>query len=49
MSAPTTSTPEPGVTTDTGEQVQIHVPSPVSAQTVRQRVLPDNYEEDELR
>src|SRR5690554_2507801 len=43
----TSSTTEPG--TDTGEQTQTHVPSPVSAQTVRQRVLPDNYEGDDLR
>jgi hypothetical protein len=35
--------------TDTGEQAETHVPSPVSAQTVRQRVLPENYESDDLR
>ena len=34
-------------TATSGEQTQI--PTPVSAQTVRQRVLPDNYEEDDLR
>jgi hypothetical protein len=44
--SPAAETP---ATTDTGEQTQPHVPSPVSAQTVRQRVLPENYEEDELR
>lgn len=32
---------------NTGEQDQI--PNPVSAQTVRQRVLPDDFDEDDLR
>jgi hypothetical protein len=39
-----TSAQEPS-STSTGEQDQI--PSPVSAQTVRQRALPDDYEDDE--
>lgn len=39
----------PSASTNTGEQEQAEVPSPVSAQTVRQRVLPENYEEDDLR
>jgi hypothetical protein len=49
--APSLESPaaHPQATADTGEQTQTHVPSPVSAQTVRQRVLPDNYEDDELR
>jgi len=49
VQAAATTNEEPAATTDTGEQPQTHVPSPVSAQTVRQRVLPENYEEDELR
>lgn len=49
VQAQVTPAAETPATTDTGEQTQPHVPSPVSAQTVRQRVLPENYEEDELR
>ncbi len=49
VQASATPAAEAPATSDTGEQTQTHVPSPVSAQTVRQRVLPENYEEDELR
>jgi hypothetical protein len=47
---PVAVAPSPGgqvATASTGEHAEI--PSPVSAQAVRQRDLPDNYEEDELR
>lgn len=47
--AASSATTEPGAATNTGEQEQAEIPSPVSAQTVRQRVLPENYEEDDLR
>ncbi|MHA6667762.1 hypothetical protein ACX3O0_02715 [Homoserinimonas sp. A447] len=40
---------QPGSPTNTGEQGQVEIPSPVSAQTVRQRVLPENYQEDDPR
>src|SRR5690554_1736095 len=45
VQAPASPAAETPATSDTGEQTQTHVPSPVSAQTVRQRVLPENYEE----
>ncbi|MEX1078860.1 MAG: hypothetical protein WED09_07110 [Homoserinimonas sp.] len=45
----TGSPADSALATDTGEHAQDHVPNPVSAQTVRQRVLPDNYENDDLR
>ena len=48
-SSPTTTSPTNGSPTNTGEQEQVEIPSPVSAQTVRQRVLPETYDEDDLR
>ncbi|HEU4807129.1 MAG TPA: hypothetical protein VFT01_02620 [Homoserinimonas sp.] len=47
--ATTSFSNEPAEATNTGEQEQAEIPSPVSAQTVRQRVLPDSYDEDDLR